>query len=171
MKSLPDNKAPKNGAAGASYREAQLSHQLPKQDLSLNHNQHIIRKDQSYFQSFVVARNDVALDIGHGIVVPKDTGTQKTPHRCKKCKETMRGGDLAVVAPRFSLKEYWHPCCFTCATCDELLVDLTYCIFDDGLYCERHYAENLKPRCGACDELIFAGQYTKVNASLIESYS
>ena len=26
---------------------------------------------------------------------------------------------------------------------------------------ERHYAENLKPRCGACDELIFAGQYTK----------
>ena len=40
-------------------------------------------------------------------------------------------------------------------------VDLTYCVFDDKVYCERHYAENLKPRCGACDELIFSGQYTK----------
>ena len=40
-------------------------------------------------------------------------------------------------------------------------VDLTYCVFDDKIYCERHYAENLKPRCGACDELIFSGQYTK----------
>lgn len=44
---------------------------------------------------------------------------------------------------------------------DELLVDLTYCVFDDKIYCERHYAENLRPRCGACDELIFSGQYTK----------
>ena len=42
-----------------------------------------------------------------------------------------------------------------------LQVDLTYCVFDDKIYCERHYAENLKPRCGACDELIFSGQYTK----------
>ena len=42
-------------------------------------------------------------------------------------------------------------------------VDLTYCVHDENLYCGRHYAENLKPRCGACDELIFAGQYTKVS--------
>ena len=47
--------------------------------------------------------------------------------------------------------------------CDELLVDLCYCVHNDNLYCGRHYAENLKPRCGACDELIFAGQYTKVH--------
>lgn len=47
----------------------------------------------------------------------------------------------------------WHPKCFTCSTCDELLVDLTYCIHDDKIYCERHYAELLKPRCNACDEV------------------
>ena len=46
-----------------------------------------------------------------------------------------------------------------------LKVDLTYCVHDENLYCGRHYAENLKPRCGACDELIFAGQYTKVSKS------
>jgi hypothetical protein len=41
-------------------------------------------------------------------------------------------------------------------------VDLIYYVHDGQLFCGRHYAENLKPRCGACDELIFAGQYTKV---------
>lgn len=40
-----------------------------------------------------------------------------------------------------------------CSTCDELLVDLTYCVHDDKIYCERHYAELLKPRCNACDEV------------------
>lgn len=47
----------------------------------------------------------------------------------------------------------WHPNCFTCTTCEELLVDLTYCVHDDKIYCERHYAEVLKPRCNACDEV------------------
>lgn len=47
----------------------------------------------------------------------------------------------------------WHPKCFTCSTCSELLVDLTYCVHDDKIYCERHYAEVLKPRCSACDEV------------------
>lgn len=47
----------------------------------------------------------------------------------------------------------WHPSCFNCTTCDELLVDLTYCVHDDKIYCERHYAEELKPRCNACDEV------------------
>ena len=41
-----------------------------------------------------------------------------------------------------------------------------YSVHNDNLYCERHYAENLKPRCGACDELIFDGQYTKVSFSV-----
>lgn len=29
------------------------------------------------------------------------------------------------------------------------------------IYCARHYAEVLKPRCAACDELIFTGEYTR----------
>lgn len=47
----------------------------------------------------------------------------------------------------------FHPQCFTCETCEELLVDLTYCVNEDKIYCERHYAELLKPRCSACDEV------------------
>lgn len=49
----------------------------------------------------------------------------------------------------------FHPRCFKCSTCDELLVDLTYCVLDGKLFCERHYAEVLKPRCNSCDEVSF----------------
>ena len=40
-----------------------------------------------------------------------------------------------------------------CVTCEELLVDLTYCQHGRKLYCERHYAELIRPRCPACDEV------------------
>lgn len=40
-------------------------------------------------------------------------------------------------------------------------MDLTYCIYNDDIYCERHFAEKLKPRCGKCDELIFSGEYVE----------
>lgn len=170
MRTLPDQKVPKLGSSGETYRETQLLHQLPKQDLSLKHCQHVAAKDMSSYQDFICARNDIALDVGHALVVPaqKAAAVDKTNKEepepagsCRKCKKDMFAADLAVVAPRFGLKTYWHPACFTCTGCDEFLVDLTYCVHNEQLYCERHYAENLKPRCGACDELIFDGQYTK----------
>jgi prickle len=176
MKLLPEPKIPKLGTPGTDHREAQLAQQLPKQDLSLKQCQHISSRDQTSYQDFICARNDIALDIGHAIVIPRDVDNNHAKHvndsnlggggcvvgNCRKCKGALTGGDLAVVAPRFGLRDFWHPGCFTCTTCDEILVDLTYCVHNDNLFCERHYAENLKPRCGACDELIFAGQYTKV---------
>jgi hypothetical protein len=59
------------------------------------------------------------------------------------------------MAPKFGENVAWHPACFQCTTCAELLVDLTYCVHEEQLYCERHYAEQLKPRCSACDEVSF----------------
>ena len=53
----------------------------------------------------------------------------------------------------------WHPACFVCVTCEELLVDLTYCQHGRKLYCERHYAELIRPRCPACDEVSFVFHY------------
>ena len=43
----------------------------------------------------------------------------------------------------------------------EILVDLLY-YFDSGrVFCARDYAAQAKiPRCAACDELIFAVEYT-----------
>jgi hypothetical protein len=63
------------------------------------------------------------------------------------------GGSMAVFASRAGYDKIWHPSCFTCTTCDELLVDFIYFLKDEFLYCGRHHAELIKPRCGGCDEV------------------
>ncbi|XP_070559462.1 testin-like isoform X2 [Ptychodera flava] len=80
---------------------------------------------------------------------------------CVRCNEPLQGGDVAVFAERAGPDKCWHPACFRCATCNELLVDLIYFYQDDKVYCGRHYADLHRPRCAACDELIFAREYTQ----------
>ncbi|XP_026328778.1 prickle planar cell polarity protein 3 isoform X1 [Hyposmocoma kahamanoa] len=147
------------GATGAaawrSWRTRALASQLPKQDLSLAHCRHIDEEHRKQFEDFVAARNEIALDIG---VASQHHGSTL---ECMGCSKSIRNGNIMVQAPRIGEEAFYHPTCFTCAECDELLVELAYCVFDGRLYCVRHYAERLKPRCQACDELIFSGEYTK----------
>ncbi|KAG5838906.1 hypothetical protein ANANG_G00228650, partial [Anguilla anguilla] len=70
-------------------------------------------------------------------------------------------GDIAVFASRAGHGTCWHPQCFLCATCNELLVDLIYFYQDGKIYCGRHHAERQKPRCQACDEIILADECTE----------
>lgn len=70
---------------------------------------------------------------------------------CGVCESSLKYGSLAVSASKLGL--LYHATCFRCTDCKELLVDLAYCVHDDMLFCERHYAEQLKPRCAACDEV------------------
>uniref|UniRef100_A0A0A1WNT9 Four and a half LIM domains protein 2 n=1 Tax=Zeugodacus cucurbitae TaxID=28588 RepID=A0A0A1WNT9_ZEUCU len=151
---LPLDKVPKIGAEGARYREQQIAYQLPKQDLSLQHCKHLEEQHEASFEDFVTARNEIALDIGYIKDAPYD-------EHCAHCEGEINTGEMVVAAPKFVESVMWHPRCFTCSTCNELLVDLTYCVHEDKIYCERHYAEMLKPRCTGCDELIFSGEYTK----------
>jgi hypothetical protein len=73
--------------------------------------------------------------------------------KCAQCGEVVKHGELAVFASRASGSR-WHPACFVCNTCCELLVDLIYFYGNDcRIYCGRHHAETLKPRCVACDEV------------------
>ncbi|XP_059483861.1 prickle planar cell polarity protein 3-A isoform X1 [Neocloeon triangulifer] len=153
--SLPSSKVPKLGTAGERYRDRQLLLQLPKQDLALAYCKHIDAFQHASYDDFVTARNEIALDIGYVKVNLSDTV------KCHRCKDVIGTSEISVVAPKFGEDVLWHPACFTCDSCLELLVDLTYCVHDEELYCERHYAEHLKPRCAACDELIFSGEYTK----------
>jgi len=155
MRQLPAGKVPRIGSDGEHYRERQLSLQLPRQDISSKHCSHLDPQHQSSYNAFVSARNDVALDVGHVV----DLCRQRTS--CAACCRAIPVGGVAVVAPKFGPHRMWHPACFVCSHCGELLVDLTYCVHQDLLYCERHYAEQIKPRCGTCDELIFSGTYTR----------
>lgn len=70
-----------------------------------------------------------------------------------QCGGQINGGDIAVFASRAGHAVCWHPACFVCSMCSELLVDLIYFYQDGKIYCGRHHAERLKPRCTACDEV------------------
>ena len=50
-------------------------------------------------------------------------------------------------------KSTWHAGCFKCCACQQLLVDLCYCYKAGNVYCERDYAELIRPRCRGCDEV------------------
>ncbi|XP_055795318.1 testin-like [Salvelinus fontinalis] len=119
---------------------------------------------------------------GAGKGAPEDMGTAATttagsmgtpgapgPHltgpcgqySCHQCQLPMRQGEPAVYAERAGYDKLWHPACFVCCTCSELLVDMIYFWKKGQLYCGRHYGDSEKPRCGGCDELIFSNEYTQ----------
>ncbi|NXQ17802.1 TES protein, partial [Peucedramus taeniatus] len=79
---------------------------------------------------------------------------------CYHCKLHMKEGDPAVYAERAGYDKLWHPGCFICSTCGELLVDMIYFWKNGNLYCGRHYCDSERPRCAGCDELIFSNEYT-----------
>lgn len=78
------------------------------------------------------------------------TRTQK----CRKCHEDIRVGEVIVTAEKAN-NASWHPGCFVCSVCNELLVDLVYFHYKNELYCARDLSAHLGiPRCFACDEVI-----------------
>ncbi|XP_031342260.1 four and a half LIM domains protein 2 isoform X4 [Photinus pyralis] len=150
---LPNSDVPRLGTKGEVIRTQRILKQLPRQDLSINACKHIEPENRSSYQDFINARNEIALDVGCVRTALPDMS-------CMGCSKSILPQQTCVSAPRLG-KNLWHPPCFKCSTCDDLLVDLAYCVFEDNVYCERHYAEKLKPRCASCDELIFSGEYTK----------
>ena len=72
---------------------------------------------------------------------------------CYRCGNNINLGEIAVFASRAGENKCWHPGCFVCSICNNLLVDLIYFFKEGAIYCGRHYAELYKPRCAACDEV------------------
>uniref|UniRef100_UPI00358E6B5C testin n=1 Tax=Myxine glutinosa TaxID=7769 RepID=UPI00358E6B5C len=79
----------------------------------------------------------------------------------KEVQGQLQPGEPAVFAERAGPDCLWHPACFVCSHCTELLVDLIYFWKGGNLYCGRHYGESELSRCAGCDELIFSKKYTK----------
>ena len=67
---------------------------------------------------------------------------------------------MMVTAQRAGHLAAWHSECFRCTKCDESLVDLQYYYGEGALYCGRHHAELMKPRCDHCDEVSVLIVYT-----------
>jgi len=80
---------------------------------------------------------------------------------CSGCSIPMFPGEIAVFAERAGRNKCWHPACFSCNECGELLEDLLYFYSNGALFCARDFASLMNiPRCAACDELIFSEEYT-----------
>ena len=81
---------------------------------------------------------------------------------CTGCNHEMPPGSVAIFAERSAHGDCWHTTCFSCTKCGEMLEDLLYFYSNGQLYCGRDFADLMNiPRCSACDELIFAEEYTK----------
>lgn len=76
------------------------------------------------------------------------------PITCCQCLEILNSEEVVVYTEHGGQAHLWHPKCFVCHTCEELLVDLIYFFHKEKVYCGRHYADIVKiPRCNACDEV------------------
>nr|CAB3255182.1 testin [Phallusia mammillata] len=154
IEALPKDKQPVVGTAGAKYRKKQLMRQLPPHDQEPGECHDLTDQETQEMNLFVKQYRKKAL--GGGKV--EENSKVKS---CAECIQPLKVGDVIVWAERAGSEKYWHPGCFVCAECKELLVDLIYFYHEDKIYCGRHYCELHKPRCAACDELIFAPEYTQ----------
>ncbi|KAL7736625.1 hypothetical protein ACLKA6_015261 [Drosophila palustris] len=151
---IPDDKVPYVNSPGEQYRVRQLLHQLPPHDNEVRYCHSLTDEERKELRLFSTQRKRDALGRGN-------VRQLMSARPCDGCDELISTGDIAVFATRLGPNASWHPGCFTCCICRELLVDLIYFHRDGRMYCGRHHAETLKPRCSACDEIILADECTE----------
>ncbi|XP_034812726.2 prickle-like protein 2 isoform X1 [Pan paniscus] len=154
---LPEEKVPYVNSPGEKLRIKQLLHQLPPHDNEVRYCNSLDEEEKRELKLFSSQRKRE--NLGRGNVRPFPV--TMTGAICEQCGGQINGGDIAVFASRAGHGVCWHPPCFVCTVCNELLVDLIYFYQDGKIYCGRHHAECLKPRCAACDEIIFADECTE----------
>ncbi|XP_053674202.1 protein prickle-like [Anopheles nili] len=151
---IPEDKVPYVNSIGERHRVRQLLQQLPPHDNEVRYCHSLTDEERKELKLFSAQRKREALGRG---TVKQITNTLI----CERCSECASSGDMMVFASRFENNTCWHPACFACCVCKELLVDLIYFHRENRLYCGRHHAETLKPRCSACDEIILADECTE----------
>ncbi|XP_077328681.1 prickle-like protein 1 [Lithobates pipiens] len=154
---LPEEKVPYVNSVGEKYRIKQLLYQLPPHDNEVRYCQALSEEEKKELIMFSTQRKKEALGRGNIKLL-----SRAAMHAvCEQCREKINGGEIGIFVSRAGPGVCWHPSCFVCSTCNELLVDLIYFYQDGKIHCGRHHAELLKPRCSACDEIIFADECTE----------
>ncbi|CAG03928.1 unnamed protein product, partial [Tetraodon nigroviridis] len=154
---LPEDSVPYVNSPGERNRIKQLLHQLPAHDSEPRYCNSLDEQEKKELRQFSQQRKRE--NLGRGVVRPFPV--TMTGAICQQCGRQICGGDMAVFASRAGPGACWHPQCFQCVSCSQLLVDLIYFHQDGQIYCGRHHAERLKPRCQACDEIILAHECTE----------
>ncbi|XP_061770269.1 prickle-like protein 1b isoform X1 [Nerophis ophidion] len=154
---LPEEKVPYVNSSGEKHRIRQLLYQLPPHDNEVRYCQSLTEEEKRELHVFSDQRKREALGRGMPKILPR--ALQHTC--CENCGGGISGGEMAIFASRAGSSPCWHPACFVCATCQELLVDLIYFYQNGKILCGRHHAELLKPRCSSCDEIILSDECTE----------
>ncbi|XP_053329172.1 prickle planar cell polarity protein 3 [Spea bombifrons] len=155
---LPEDKIPYVQSVGERHRMKQLLRQLPPHDCEARYCCSLQGEEEEEMLTLFSQRRRLE-NLGRGSVHPVSRTMNGTV--CQRCGHQISAGDMAVFASRAGLGSCWHPRCFTCARCTELLGDLIYFYQDGEVYCGRHHAELQRPRCLACDEVIFSTECTQ----------
>ncbi|KAF8375691.1 tes-1 [Pristionchus pacificus] len=182
MESLPVEERPVTGSQGEKNRKQRLAQQLPLFDFDINNQKINDEIEKESLAKFIDNVRSNVVGVGEVVEVDRDgfldratrnmtmngdngemnEDGQKTilPTDCKTCSGRLDQGDVGVTTSHGHKDDAWHPKCFRCCVCNELLADLIYFYHKGDYYCGRHFAEKQYPRCSGCDELIFAKEYT-----------
>jgi uncharacterized CHY-type Zn-finger protein len=83
---------------------------------------------------------------------------------CAKCGEDLNEGKYTVA-----LSKAYHVECFTCAKCDNSLVDEEFFDVNGEPYCLADYSQHIAPACAACLKPVVSGRmFTTRNSKLHE---
>ena len=123
FRTIPEEKRPIKNGPGEVYWHQQLIQQFPPQDFQLGACRFIDTPEHiKTFEEFAATRNDHCLDRGYVRDTLPDTSS------CRHCKGVIHKGSVVAVAPKCGETAYFHPGCFVCGACGELLCELVYCI-------------------------------------------
>jgi len=158
FKCFPEDKVPFLNSIGEKYRTRMLEDQLPPHDSDPKYCRTLTEDEKNELRIFNEQQRHNALGRGSARQLP----LTQSPMPCRGCqKKLIDSGSICVFAERAGRTGLWHPQCFNCTQCKEFLVNLIYFYKDGQLYCGRHHAELYKPRCTACDEIIFGDECTE----------
>ena len=153
-----------NGGTSCKALRAELSNYGPG-------NSNVIRSEglnnpvfpEEAIISSGIVQNPVSVDRLRGAVEELSINQSKA-QKCHQCQEGVLPGDVVVTAEQAD-EAVWHPGCFVCSVCKELLADLVYFYYKGKLYCGRDLATLLEiPRCFACDEVRIRSQYVSIRS-------
>nr|XP_020012867.1 prickle-like protein 4 isoform X1 [Castor canadensis] len=134
-----------------------LLQQLPPQDSDERYCLALGEEELVELRLFCAQRKQKALGQGVACLLPP----KLEGHTCEKCRLPLKPGEYGVFAARAGKQRCWHRPCFSCQACGQALINLIYFYHEGHLYCGRHHAELLRPRCPACDQLIFSLRCTE----------
>ncbi|KAI6175148.1 hypothetical protein M3Y99_01990800 [Aphelenchoides fujianensis] len=174
---MPEEERPIRGTEGGKKRRQRLQYQLPAYDcfpskaVSVQTEEvreeleKFVRKAQENVAMGQVVHTDEGSLRGHDFRGPasRTATAQANKLTCRECKSTIAHDSVGILPSKShpSKTDIWHPNCFKCEQCHDLLADLLY-FFKEGQYlCGRHFCEKTYERCAGCDELILDKQYTR----------